>query len=107
MWINQNFLLDEDLTIEGSQLEVMLVCQRTKSPLVVSMDSDGLINILTESMDTAGDILQSLASFLNIEDLNVQANFPSEMADLEDILAKVCVKQFFLSLKWLPKEVTH
>ena len=90
MWINQNFLLDEDLTVTGSDLEVMLVCQRTKSPLVISMNANGLVNVLTISMDTAGDILQSLASFLNIEDLNVQANFPSEMSDLADILSKVC-----------------
>ena len=90
MWINQNFLLDEDLTVAGNQLEVMLLCQRTKSPLVISMDSSGQVNVLTMSMDTAGDILQSLATFLNIEDLNVQANFPADMTDLADILAKVC-----------------
>lgn len=89
MWINQNFLLDEDLSVAGSELSVMFICQRTKTPLVIAMSSVGEISLLTESMDTAGDVLQSLASFLNIDDLNVQANFPKDMTELGDILTKV------------------
>lgn len=53
------------------------------------MDGSGQVNVLTDSMDIAGDILQSLAGYLNIEDLNVQANFPDDMKDLGDILQKV------------------
>jgi len=47
------------------------------------------MNIYTDCMDTAGEVLQSLASFLNIEDLNAHANFPRDMEELHDILQKV------------------
>ena len=89
MWINLNFLLDDDLCVSGNEMSVMFVCQRTKTPLVIEMSSVGEISVLTDSMDTAGDILQSLATFLNMEDLNVQANFPKDMSELGEILTKV------------------
>ena len=40
-------------------------------------------------MDLAGDIIQALANFLNIEDLNVTADFPDDMENLRQILIKV------------------
>ncbi|KAF6018625.1 BBS2 [Bugula neritina] len=89
MWINQNFLLDEDINVTGNELEVMFICQRTKTPLVIKMDASNQVSILTTNMNTAGEILQSLASFLNIEHLNVQADFKHEMKELGEILTKV------------------
>lgn len=102
MWMNQNFLLDEDLSVAGNEMSMMFMCQRTKTPLVIDMSTTGEISILTESMDTAGDILQSLASFLNMEDLNVQADFPKDMTDLGEILTKVenVVSYFSLLFDW-------
>ncbi|KAF6017574.1 BBS2 [Bugula neritina] len=53
------------------------------------MDASNQVSILTTNMNTAGEILQSLASFLNIEHLNVQADFKHEMKELGEILTKV------------------
>ena len=43
----------------------------------------------TDDVDLAGDLIQALANFLNIEDLNVTADFPDDMENLRQILIKV------------------
>ena len=55
--------------------------------------------IRTDDMDMAGDFIQALASFLNIEDLQVTADFPDEMEILREILVKACVQGIKLD-KW-------
>ena len=45
--------------------------------------------IRTDDMDLAGDVLQALAQFLNIENLQTIADFPKEMESLRQILIKV------------------
>eukprot|EP00731_Ephydatia_muelleri_P025424 Em0017g507a len=47
------------------------------------------VTLQTDDMDLAGDIIQSMASFLHIEDLQSSADFPKQMEDLRGILAKV------------------
>ncbi|XP_071104819.1 BBSome complex member BBS2-like [Haliotis cracherodii] len=88
MWINQNFLLHEDLTCEDD-LEVAFMCLRGGGPLFIRMNQTGQIVIKTDNMDLAGDIIQALAVFLNLEDLMSTADFPVEMESLEQILKKV------------------
>ena len=46
-------------------------------------------------MDLAGDVIQSLAQFLNIEDLQTTADFPVETETLRQILIKVQWSTFF------------
>lgn len=45
--------------------------------------------VRTDDMDLAAEIIQSVASFLNIEDLQVLADFPEDMEKLRQILIKV------------------
>ena len=40
-------------------------------------------------MDLAGDVVQALATFLNVDDLQSTADFPHEMEKLREILVKV------------------
>ncbi|KAJ7408966.1 Bardet-Biedl syndrome 2 protein like protein [Willisornis vidua] len=47
------------------------------------------ISINTDDIDLAGDIVQSLASFLAIEDLQVEADFPAYFEELRKVLVKV------------------
>ena len=47
-------------------------------------------------MDLAGDVVQALSTFLNVDDLQSTADFPHEMEKLREILVKV--------LKKLPQE---
>jgi Bardet-Biedl syndrome 2 protein len=48
------------------------------------------MTIRTDDMDLAGDVVQALATFLNIEDLQSIAEFPEEMETLRQVLVKVC-----------------
>ena len=49
----------------------------------------GQLTIMTDDMDLAGDIIQALAQFLNLEDLLTTADFPVEIETLKQILIKV------------------
>ncbi|GFR70159.1 Bardet-Biedl syndrome 2 protein homolog [Elysia marginata] len=88
MWINQNFLLHEDLNCEGD-LYFTFVSLRGAGPLKLRMSHQGQVAIHTDDMDIAGDVIQSLAQFLNIDDLQTTADFPVETETLRQILIKV------------------
>ncbi|KAK3767058.1 hypothetical protein RRG08_054106 [Elysia crispata] len=88
MWINQNFLLHEDLSCEGD-LYFSFVSLRGAGPLKLRMSHQGQVAIHTDDMDVAGDVIQSLAQFLNIDDLQTTADFPVETETLRQILIKV------------------
>ncbi len=49
-------------------------------------------------MDLAGDLIQALANFLNLDDLNVTADYPDEMEKLREILVKVNILLLVLSV---------
>ncbi|XP_014663273.1 PREDICTED: Bardet-Biedl syndrome 2 protein homolog isoform X2 [Priapulus caudatus] len=88
MWINQNFLLNEDLELSGS-LHLNFLCIRDSSPLRISMETNGQVVIETDNMELAGDLIQGITSYLNIQDLQTTAEFSEEMARLKEILVKV------------------
>ncbi|XP_077978024.1 BBSome complex member BBS2-like isoform X2 [Glandiceps talaboti] len=88
MWINQNFLLPEDLVVEGS-LSAGFMSLRGSGPMFIKMEQNGQVTLKTDDMDLAGDIIQALASFLGIEDLQVTADFPMHMEELKNVLVKV------------------
>ena len=56
--------------------------------LKVSLPAFQLV-IMTDDMDLAGDIIQALAQFLNIDDLLTTADFPVDIETLKQILIKV------------------
>ncbi|KAK7500508.1 hypothetical protein BaRGS_00008415 [Batillaria attramentaria] len=88
MWINQSFLLNEDITGE-LDVDVSFLSLRGSGPLVIRMTQTGQLTIMTDDMDLAGDIIQALAEFLNLEDLLTTADFPVEIETLKQILIKV------------------
>lgn len=48
-----------------------LISVYDKSPVVIWFSDKNESKIITENMDLAGDLIHSLANFLNIEDLKV------------------------------------
>ena len=44
MWINQNFLLVDDLKAEGASLDVRFICLRDLSPLFIQMEASGQVS---------------------------------------------------------------
>ena len=86
MWLNQNFLLTEELEAKNS-LELDFLILRNNGLLSLVMDGSGSITIKTDDMDLAGDIVQSLGTYLGMEDLATTAHFPAEISSLERLLS--------------------
>ncbi|XP_053742013.1 Bardet-Biedl syndrome 2 protein homolog [Synchiropus splendidus] len=85
MWLNQSFLLPEGV----QSPDVTFTLLRGGGLLSVSMSSSGQMTLRTDDVDLAGDLVQSLASFLAIEDLSVEADFPSYFEELRTTLTEV------------------
>ncbi|KAL2093165.1 hypothetical protein ACEWY4_010477 [Coilia grayii] len=85
MWLNQNFLLPEGI----ESPDVAFTCLRGGGLLRVSMQTSGEITLNTDDIDLAGDLVQSLTSFLAIEDLQAEADFPSYFQELRTTLTEV------------------
>lgn len=91
-WLDSCFMYGpgED-AVTSPYLHVSFMSLRTNTPLVIKMEpSEGRkMTLQTDDMDLAGDIIQSLAAYLSIEDLQVVADFPKQMEDLRNVLEKV------------------
>lgn len=76
MWINQNFLLSSDVTVDDggglpTTLRLHLKCLRTNKDLLMVFEAAGKVQIFTDDMHLAADLVQSLATFLKLDILDV------------------------------------
>lgn len=72
MWVNSNFLLLEDLQLDDDgALDVSFLSLRTSMPLLIQANSQCEMTIRTDDMELASDLIQALANYLNLEDLQV------------------------------------
>ncbi|XP_011474730.1 Bardet-Biedl syndrome 2 protein [Oryzias latipes] len=85
MWLNQNFLLPEGVETPN----VTFASLRGRGLLSFNMASNGQITLRTDDIDLAGDVVQSLASFLAMEDLSAEADFPTYFEELRTTLTEV------------------
>ncbi|XP_005991756.1 Bardet-Biedl syndrome 2 protein homolog [Latimeria chalumnae] len=89
MWMNQSFLLPEDIECQTAPFQVCFQCLRGADQLCIKMKSSGEISLHTDDMDLAGEVIQSLAAFLGIEDLQVEADFPAFFGELQKVFLQV------------------
>ncbi|XP_050687071.1 Bardet-Biedl syndrome 2 protein homolog [Eriocheir sinensis] len=90
MWVNSNFLLLEDLQLEeDGALDVSFLSLRSSMPLLIQATPQCEMTIRTNDMELAGDLIQALANYLNLEDLQVEADFPTELEQLSSLLERV------------------
>lgn len=89
LWLNQNFLLPDDTTIQNAPFKVCFSSLRNGGQLLIKIKLNGEVTINTDDIDLAGDIIQSLASFFAIEELQVEADFPAYFEELKKVLMKV------------------
>ncbi|XP_060109643.1 Bardet-Biedl syndrome 2 protein isoform X2 [Heteronotia binoei] len=89
MWVNQNFLLTEEMETQSTSFQVCFTSLRNAGQLCIKISPSGEISINTDDIDLAGDIIQSMTSFLGIEDLQVEADFPVYFEELRKALIKV------------------
>lgn len=72
IWINQNFLFPTEIVHEGGpKLSLHLKCLRDDSNLIMVFETTGEITFSTMNMQLAADLVHSLATFLNISQLQV------------------------------------
>ncbi|XP_061450545.1 Bardet-Biedl syndrome 2 protein isoform X2 [Rhineura floridana] len=89
MWLKQNFLLPEDMETQNESFEACFTSLRDAGQLCIKMKPNGEISINTDNIDLAGDIVQSMASFWAIEDLQVEADFPAYFEEVRKALIVV------------------
>lgn len=74
IWMNQNFLLEDEIELEtedAKELHISFTCLRDRSRLDMEFGADGQVKIYTPDIRLAGDLIQSLAIYLNLTDLQV------------------------------------
>lgn len=72
LWVNQSFLLQNDVTLTGLELDLCFKALKTKQMLFFSVTSDNRVTINSDDMGLVGELTQSLATFLNITDLEAK-----------------------------------
>ncbi|KAM8983485.1 BBSome complex member BBS2 isoform 4-T4 [Ara ararauna] len=76
-------------TMNERPQRVCFTSLRNAGQLCIKIKPGGEISINTDDIDLAGDVIQSVASFLAIEDLQVEADFPAYFEELRKVLVKV------------------
>ncbi|XP_019881742.1 Bardet-Biedl syndrome 2 protein [Aethina tumida] len=90
MWINQNFLFSSDLEFEsGPSLVINLKNLRNDQEIVLVFEISGKVVFYADNMTLASDLVQSLAAFLNLDNLESTANYPSEEENLRNLMEKL------------------
>ncbi len=108
IWLNQNFLVGEELDASDGPIKVAFSSLREKQQeLRINMETvrklklpiscthvanrksffkDGSVLLECDNMDLCGDVVQSLAEYLGLEDLECECDFPDEFNWLESLL---------------------
>eukprot|EP00931_Biecheleriopsis_adriatica_P103076 TRINITY_DN77962_c0_g1_i1.p1 TRINITY_DN77962_c0_g1~~TRINITY_DN77962_c0_g1_i1.p1 ORF type:complete len:719 (+),score=177.27 TRINITY_DN77962_c0_g1_i1:174-2330(+) len=93
-WIQRSFInMPEQMPAPsgGNVLDINFISLRSGEPLciTVSNEQQGLVTIRTDDIETAGEMVQDLCSFLQVTELESSANFPSEMDKFQQVLMRV------------------
>jgi len=90
LWLNQNFLTGDELEAAdaGHFTAAFTSLRRPDGELRIAIASDGAAELRSTDMDLCGDVVQSLAEYLGLEDLASECDFPKEMEELETLLGK-------------------
>ncbi len=72
-------------------LDIGFINLYDSKPLIMHIhtQTDGKVLIRTDNMEVAGDIVQDICNFMNISDLESNAEFPVEMEELKGLIKKV------------------
>lgn len=94
MWLNQSFLLTKEFDVpdEGPTagfIEFWLRGMRDSYIHCIRASASGKASLQTEDMNFAGDVIQSLATYLGIQELGSEARFPIEELKLCKALERV------------------
>ncbi|XP_034835335.1 BBSome complex member BBS2-like [Maniola hyperantus] len=109
IWINQNFLLDEEVELDNEDmkdLKIGFLCLRDVSCLEMEFSADGQVKFSTPDIRLAGDLIQSLAVYLNLSDLQSSARFPEAEEKLRvemDVVSEIGERRYRLAAETAEK----
>jgi len=105
MWINENFLLQEELVLRQSRVDARFFSLRGSGMLFLQMDAAGgqvcvrcddmavrrarALSGPAPTLQVCGEVVQTIAQFFGIVDLKTVAEFPLEVDVLVGLLNKV------------------
>lgn len=94
LFINQNFLLPADIDPATEMdtfdfLKLSLVCLRDGTPVIITFYNDSNILVQTDNIELAGNLVQSIAQFMNISNLDSSASFPSTVEKVRELFDKL------------------
>lgn len=99
MWIQAAFAVSEAAVVLNAgvlgSLSAAFTCLRDSRPLVIKLtppSADGtasVVTVATESVEAAGEVVQELASYLQLTSLQSMPNFPAELITFNEVLEKV------------------
>ncbi|XP_014207589.1 Bardet-Biedl syndrome 2 protein homolog [Copidosoma floridanum] len=94
LWLNQCLVISSDIQVleigpEAGSLEIWLRGLRDEKHHCIEVDSSGKLTLRTEDPTFAGDVVQSLASYLGLRELGSEAKFPREEECMLDALHKL------------------
>ena len=90
MWLQTAFAIPESaMRLDANTLSAAFTSLRDGKPMVIEMAANGRMTVATESMEAAGEVVQEIAAYLQMTELESVANFPAEMAAFEEVLAAV------------------
>jgi Bardet-Biedl syndrome 2 protein len=96
-WLQRSFIAIEEQmqNPRGADpklvLDVSFISLRTGEPLCISMTSEqgGTVTIRTDDIEVAGEMVQDLCAFLQVNEMESTANFPEEMEKFQSVIKKV------------------
>ncbi|KAK3738831.1 hypothetical protein QZH41_011043 [Actinostola sp. cb2023] len=94
MWVNQNFLLNEEIQPKEGLLDVTFLSLRTGNPVVMRMNQSGDVSISQLRCHYCACASQTYEAVVKtkeicMRDLHTTADFPAHMEELRAVLVKV------------------
>ena len=94
LWLNQSLLLSDELEVaedgpNSGFIEIWLRSLRDNGIHCFRASNTGKASVQTQDPAFAGDVVQSLASYLGIRELTSEARFPEEENKLAEALERI------------------
>ncbi|CAI4225514.1 unnamed protein product [Auanema sp. JU1783] len=92
-WLQQSFIINGDklnpeaVTVDAKFIE--LAPNKKQCLLITYESTEGKMTIHSESLETASNLIQSLANFVSIENLESTAVFPRQFKEIEEIVSEI------------------
>lgn len=88
LWVNNTFRMDRQL-LSAIQFEAAFEHVGSKTVFVMEVLDNCQVNLRCDSMEVCADIISALCGFLGVDELDVVADFPREMDDLQQVMEQV------------------